>query len=97
MTTFPQSPKLQRGSLIAIDQSTGNRTEIQFQYNPETLTRKLTPQMVTGSHDRNEALRLKGPPQETISLVKEIDDADKIEKGDSNDRTMSIQTMIADE
>ena len=58
--TFPQSPKLQRGSLIAVDQSTGDRTEIQFQYNPETLTRKLTPQIVTGSHDRNEALRLKG-------------------------------------
>ena len=94
-TTFPQSPKLQRGSLIAVDQSTGNRTEIQFQYNPETLTRKLTPQMVTGSHDRNEALRLKGPPQETISLVIEIDAADQLDKGDSNASSLGIHPMLA--
>src|SRR5437588_5342590 len=95
MTTFPQSPKLQQGSLIAIDQSTGDRTEIQFQYNPETLTRKLTPQMVTGSHDRNEALRLKGPPQETISLVIEIDAADQLDKGDSNTSSLGIHPMLA--
>lgn len=95
MTTFPGSPKLQRGSLIAIDQSTGQRTEIQFQYNPDTLTRRLAPQTVSGSHDRNEALRFKGPPQETISLVIEIDAADQLNKGDSNAITLGIHPILA--
>src|SRR5436305_11660432 len=94
-TTFPQSPAPQRGSLVAIDQTTSQQTVIGFQYNPETLTRKLTPQMVTGSHDRNEALRLKGPPQETISVVIEIDAADQLEKGDSNTSSLGIHPMLA--
>ena len=94
-TTFPQSPAPQRGSLVAIDQTTSQQTVIGFQYNPETLTRKLTPQMVTGSHDRNEALRLKGPPQETISLVIEIDAADQLDKGDSNTSSLGIHPMLA--
>jgi len=51
--------------------------------------------MVTGSHDRNEALRLKGPPQETISVVIEIDAADQLEKGDSNASTLGIHPMLA--
>ncbi len=95
MTTFPGSPKLQHGSLIAIDQQTSQRTEIQFQYNPDTLTRKLTPQMVSGSHDRNEALRFKGPPQETISLVIEIDAADLLDKGDGTAISLGIHPILA--
>ena len=95
MTTFPQSPKLQRGSLIAIDQSSGDRTEIQFQYNPDTLTRRLTPQIVTNNFDKKEALRLKGPPQETISLEMEIDATDQVDKGDSTATSLGIHPTLA--
>ena len=95
MTSFPQSPKLQRGSLIAIDQSSGNRTEIQFQYNPDTLTRRLTPQIVTNNFDKKEALRLKGPPQETISLEMEIDATDQVDKGDSTATSLGIHPTLA--
>lgn len=94
-TTFPQSPAPQRGSFIAIDQTNSTQTVINFQYNPETLTRKLTPQVVTGTHDRNEALRLKGPPQETISVVIEIDAADQLEKNDSDAKQYGIHPMLA--
>ena len=95
MTTFPQSPKLQRGSLIAVDQASGDWTEIQFQYNPDTLTRRLTPQIVTNNFDQKEALRLKGPPQETISLEMEIDATDPVDKGDSTATQMGIHPTLA--
>ena len=94
-TTFPQSPKLQRGSLIAVDQDSGDWTERQFQYNPDTLTRRLTPQIVTNNFDQKEALRLKGPPQETISLEMEIDATDPVDKGDSTATQMGIHPTLA--
>ena len=52
---------------------------IVFQYNPDTLTRTLQAQAPARSGDRSEALRLKGPPVETIKLDVEIDAADQLE------------------
>ena len=61
MTTFPpNSPRLQHGSIIAIDQVSKQQTEIKFQYNPDTMTRRLTAQTASGNYDRSEAFRLKG-------------------------------------
>jgi hypothetical protein len=96
MTTFPEiSPKLQHGSIIAIDQITKLQTEIQFQYNPETLTRRLTAQTASGNYDKSEAFRLKGPPEETISLEIEIDATDKLEKEDSDTVQNGIYPKLA--
>ena len=52
---------------------------IALQYNPDTLSRTLQVQGVGESADRSEALRLKGPPIETIKLEAEIDAADQLE------------------
>ena len=41
MTTFPQSPRLLKGALVAIDPLRPLPTVIVFQYNPETLTRRI--------------------------------------------------------
>jgi hypothetical protein len=96
MTSFPPiSPKLQHGSIIAIDQITKQLTEIQFQYNPETLTRRLTAQTASGNYDKSEAFRLKGPPEETISLEIEIDATDKLEKEDSDTVQNGIYPKLA--
>ncbi len=97
MTTgFPPiSPKLQHGSIIAIDQVTKQQTEIKFQYNPDTLTRRLTAQTASGNYDRSEAFRLKGPPEETISLEIEIDATDKLEAGDNDTVEMGIHPRLA--
>jgi len=43
------------------------------QYNPDTLSRTLQPQTVREAGDRSEAMRLTGPPVETIKLKAEID------------------------
>jgi len=96
MTTFPPiSPKLQKGSIIAIDQATKQRTEIQFQYNPETLTRRLTAQTASGNYDRSEAFRIKAPPEETFSLEVLLDATDELEAGNSNAQNMGIHPKLA--
>ena len=58
---------------------------IAMQYNPDTLTRTLQPQAIASDgQDRSQALRLKGPPVETIKLDAEIDAADQLEFPDQN-------------
>lgn len=53
---------------------------ITLQYNPDTLTRTLQPQGIGAEPgDRLEALRLKGPPHETIKFEAELDVTDQLE------------------
>jgi hypothetical protein len=81
MTGFPNSPKLARGGLIVMDPDTGIvRRIIALQYNADTVTRTLQVRGVGAeSGDRMEALRLKGPPTETIKLEVELDATDQLE------------------
>lgn len=96
MTTFPGSPKLQKGAIIGLDPANPLASVVIFQYNPDTLTRTLTPQTTSSSDaSRSEVLRLKGPPQETISLDIEIDATDQLEKADSNALSMGIYPALA--
>src|SRR5260221_8893790 len=98
MTTFPGSPKVQKGALIGIDPANPLASVVVFQYNPDTLTRSLTPQTSGGeptSSGRAEALRLKGPPVETINLDVEIDAVDQLEKGDSLAGTLGIYPALS--
>lgn len=81
MTGFPGSPKLLKGGLVLIDpQSAMVLSILSLQYNPEQLSRTLQVQGAGGEGgDRSEALRLKGPPVETIKLDAEIDATDQLE------------------
>jgi hypothetical protein len=86
LTTFPGSPRVLKGGIALLDPARGTvlRT-IVLQYNPDTLTRTLQVQGSTASEgDRSEALRLKGPPVETIKLDAEIDATDQLEFPDRN-------------
>ncbi len=78
MSGYSRSPKLLRGGLVLLDPVSGNLLRIiGLQYNPDTMTRSL---QIRGagseSGDHIEALRLKGPPVETIKLEAEIDATD---------------------
>lgn len=95
MTTFPGSPKLQRGSIVTIDLIKKARKSIPFQYNPDTLTRRLTAQTTSGNYDRSEAFRLKGPPEETISLEIEIDATDELEEAENTKVTTGVYPKLA--
>jgi hypothetical protein len=82
MTTgFSNSPKILKGGIVLIDANTSAvQRIIVLQYNPETLSRTLQVQGIgTEGGDRSEALRLKGPPVETIKLDAEIDATDQLE------------------
>jgi hypothetical protein len=86
MTTFPGSPKLLKGGIVLIDSDTSAvKRVIALQYNPNTLTRTLKGQTVGGESDRSQALRLKGPPEESYKLEAEIDAADQLEFPDQNE------------
>jgi hypothetical protein len=72
---------------------------IVFQYNPETLTRTLTPQTAGGqgggANAPTEALRLAGPPQETIKVDVVIDATDQLEKGQAPATEIGIHPQLA--
>lgn len=97
MTTFPNSPKLLKGGLVLIDPETGMvQRIIALQYNPDSLSRTLQIKGVgTEGGDRSEALRLKGPPVETIKVEAEIDATDHLEFGDAVATTVGIHPQLA--
>lgn len=91
MTTFPGSPRLLKGGIVLIDTNTGLvQRIISLQYNPDTLSRTLQVQGTGESGDRMEALRLKGPPIETIKLEAEIDATDQLEFPKQNPTTAQL-------
>jgi hypothetical protein len=99
MTNFPNSPRLLKGGIVLIDATTAVvQRVIALQYNPDTLTRTLQVQGVgQDGGDRSEALRIKGPPVETIKIEAEIDAADQLEHPDQNRITVQygIQPQLA--
>jgi len=92
MTSFPNSPQLIRGGIVLVDPDSGQvKRVIAMQYNPDTLSRSLQPQAVTDDgHDRSQALRLKGPPIETIKLDAEVDATDQLEFPDQNPNAVEL-------
>ena len=97
MTTFPGSPRLLKGGIVLIDPDTSAvQRIIALQYNPDTLTRTLQVKSVGAEGgDRSEALRLKGPPVETIKLEAEIDATDQLELADPQTTQLGIHPQLA--
>jgi hypothetical protein len=80
MTAFPGSPRLIKGAIVGLDPLNPLASIIVFQYNPDTMTRRLEARSTGGEGgDRSEAFRLTGPPKETITLSIELDAADQLE------------------
>jgi len=91
MSSFPGSPRLVRGGLVLIDPtSAAIKRMIVLQYNPDSLTRTLQVQALGESGDRSQAMRIKGPPVETIKLDAEIDATDQLEFPDQNQTTVEF-------
>jgi hypothetical protein len=97
VSTFPGSPKILKGGIVVLDpQSSAVLRIIPLQYNPDTLTRSFQIKGV-GSEggDRIEALRLKGPPVETIKVEAEIDATDKLEKADDLTTASGLHPLLS--
>jgi hypothetical protein len=99
MSSSPNSPRTLKGGIVLIDPDSGAvQRVIELQYNPDTLTRTLQPKTVTAAGeggDRSEAMRLTGPPVETIKLEAEIDATDQLEAGDATAGASGIQPQLA--
>jgi len=92
-----RSPSLIRGGLVQLDSQSGQvKNVITLQYNPDTLSRSLQIKGVGGDGaEFSEAMRLKGPPVETIKLEAEIDAADKLETGDATAQQLGLHAQLA--
>lgn len=91
------SPRLIRGGIVLIDPTTSRVDRIiTLQYNPDSLNRTLQVRGAGGeSGDHLEALRLKGPPIETIKLEAEIDATDQLEVADPQTVQLGIHPQLA--
>ncbi|NTX07788.1 hypothetical protein HUA74_42530 [Myxococcus sp. CA051A] len=96
MSSFPRTPRTQRGAIVAVDPFNPVASLVVFQYNPDTMTRTLTPQMSgDGGNDRTEALRLAGPPVENIRVDVEIDATDQLANGDPIAGSLGIYPQLS--
>ena len=96
MTTFPGSPNLTKGAIIGIDLTNPLASVIIFQYNPKSLTRALTAQTSGDNSAPTEALRLSGPPRETITISElEIDATDQLEDAQAVAVSMGIYPQLS--
>jgi hypothetical protein len=98
MTTLSNTPQVLRGAIVGINPLDPLASVVIFQYNPDSLQRTLQPQMASGggeSADRGEALRLKGPPVETIKVDIEIDATDQLETGDPIAQSLGVYPQLS--
>jgi hypothetical protein len=98
MSTFPGTPRTLRGGLVLLDPDNFNLLKngvIALQYNPDQLTRTFKIKGAEEGGDRSEAMRLTGPPVETIKLEAEIDAADQLEAGDQTTLQFGIAPQLA--
>jgi len=95
MATPATSPRLIKGAIIGLDLFNPLASVVIFQYNPERLTRTLTPQTGGSSQGQGEALRIKGPPQEQIRVEVEIDATDQMESANPLTAALGILPALA--
>ena len=79
MSSIPFAPRVIKGALVGLDPMNPVASVVVFQYNPDTMTRRLEPRGAGGNAgDKGEAYRLAGPPKETITLAIEMDATDAL-------------------
>jgi hypothetical protein len=106
MSAFPGSPRVLKAGLLLLDPDSFALIPngiILMQYNPDQLTRSLKIKGIQEGADRSEALRLTGPPTESIKLEAEIDATDQLENPQQNPNTVqygispqlaALETMV---
>lgn len=92
MSTFPGSPRILKGAIVAYALPALVPKVVVFQYNPEQVTRSLTPRTAEAGAGggRGETNRTDGPPDESITLAVEIDAADQLEHPEDHGTTVEV-------
>jgi hypothetical protein len=88
-------PRLLRAGLVIVDPANGRVLRaIALQYNPDALSRTLQLQGAGEGGDRLEALRLKGPPVETLRVEAELDATDQLEFPDQGSNRVAVEVGV---
>ena len=96
MTGFSRSPRILKGGIVLMDRDSGSVIRaIAMQYNPEMLNRSVAMRGPGEDGDRLEALRLSGPPIETINLEAVLDATDGLETGKRTASEIGVAGDIA--
>ena len=95
MSRLRNSPRLHRGAIIAIDSNLPMPSVIAFQYNPESMSRRLTPHSAPESGSKAEVQRVDRPPTEEISLKAEFDATDGLEVKDPVAVNMGVYPQLS--
>jgi hypothetical protein len=95
MTTFPGSPKLLKGAIIGVNVLDPLSSLVIFQYNPDTLTRTIQANAAGREGDKAEAMRLFGPPDESIKLDIELDATDALGEGDATAGALGVYPALS--
>jgi hypothetical protein len=95
-TTRPVPPFL-KGAIVALDPAPNSSPiTIAFQYNPQRVSRTLTPKQPGGEQDKPNENRLDYAPSEKFTLSDVmIDVADQLERGDANAQEVGIYPQLA--
>ena len=97
MSASPLSPRLIKGAIVAVEPAGSKQTTIAFQYNPETLTRTLTPSQAAEPEQKGQrasALRFSGAPKESFSLEVHLDASDALESGDATAKNLGVYPQL---
>jgi len=86
-----------KGALVSLSSVVPIPSLIRFQYNPEKLTRKVTPAFYASGSDKKrvEPARFTGAPSETIDLEARFDATDGLESGSVMTGTMGIRPQLS--
>ncbi|WP_338846076.1 hypothetical protein V8J88_20295 [Massilia sp. W12] len=97
MSSFSRSPRVLRAALALMEPLSGRVQQIiPMQYNPDSLSRTLQAKGVQAdSGEHVEALRLKGPPVETIRLEAELDASEGLANGDGQTVALGLHPQLA--
>jgi hypothetical protein len=88
-------PRVISGAIVGIDPTDPKPLVIIFQYNPDSLSRTLQPQMGAEGGDKTEALRLKGAPVETIKVDIELNAADQLDRDEPTARELGLYPVLS--
>lgn len=101
-TGFTRSPRLHKGALVQLDEQKLKApvlSIVPFQYNPETLTRTMTPwnPLEVSETDRGLPSPQAQPfdPEETISMKLELDASDQLDDDDAIAKEVGVADRIA--
>jgi hypothetical protein len=89
------SPRIAKAALVSLDPF-GPPQLIMFQYNPERVSRTLQAQSSGPGGARSEALRLDGPPTESLQFQEvALDAADQLERRDTIAEAVGVLPQLA--